>query len=485
MNKTNQLRNIKRLNIFTLVLDLVFVLFYTIIFGILFNAIKSPTSNLSFENPEQLMEASYNVLGKVFAVGQLNLIIGVLAIFLVIGYTMLVVNFKHNATLEVYDYHRWEAGNIVVKGFISLLTLNFVGFFLRLYSANLTLQYAEDESIFSIFRKISDERKEKKEREAQFKHEILTKEELEIKKKVRKQIILKILRYFFIYLALLLFAVFVLIPFYWMILTALKTYEESNAIKPSFWVALKDLQWVNIKYVIQELNFGVYIKNTITVALISTVGTVITTILAAFAFARIDFKGREAIFSILLMTMMIPGEIYMITNFLTVSRAGFGWIGRGVDNPIGYFSTLIFPNMISVFYIFFLRQAFKQVPDTLYKAAKIDGCSDFKYLRRVMIPIAGPTIFTITILNILGAWSAFIWPRLITSIEPTIGKKYWLISVALREESFVLESGGSEALPMFNLQIAATAIVTVPLIIIFLLLRKYIMSGVGRSGTKG
>ena len=268
-----------------------------------------------------------------------------------------------------------------------------------------------------------------------------------------------------------------------MILTALKTYDQSRAQNPSFWLAFKDLQWVNIRYVIEELKFGQYIRNTLIVAVASTIGTVITTILAAFAFSRIDFKGRDAIFSVLLMTMMIPGEIYMITNFLTVSRHGFGWVGTGVDNPIGYFATLIFPNMISVFYIFFLRQSFKQIPDTLYKAAKVDGCSDFKFLRRVMIPIAAPTIFTITILNILGAWSAFIWPRLITSVEP-FGRKYWLISVALREESFVLESG-ADPLPMFNLQIAATAIVTVPLIIVFLLLRKYIMSGVGRSGTKG
>jgi ABC-type glycerol-3-phosphate transport system permease component len=208
------------------------------------------------------------------------------------------------------------------------------------------------------------------------------------------------------------------------------------------------------------------------------------TILGAFAFSRIDFKGRDMIFSVLLMTMMIPGEIYIITNFTTVSRAGFGWIGTGTNNAAGYFATMIFPMMVSVFYIFFLRQSFKQIPDALYRAAKVDGCSDFKFLRRVMLPIASPTLITITILNILGTWSAFIWPRLITSVEPQFGKNYWLISVALREESYVLESG-ADPLPMFNLQIAASAIVTVPLVIVFLLLRKYIMSGVGRSGTKG
>jgi ABC-type glycerol-3-phosphate transport system permease component len=346
------------------------------------------------------------------------------------------------------------------------------------------LGYAEDENLISILKKIKIEREEKKARDAQFEHSELTPEEIEIKKRVRRQIFFKILRYFFTYLILILFALFILIPFYWMILTALKTFDQSRAQNPEFWVAFKDLQWVNIKYVFTEMKFGLYIKNTLIVAILTTIGTVITTILGAFAFSRIDFKGRDMIFSVLLMTMMIPGEIYIITNFTTVSRAGFGWIGTGTNNAAGYFATMIFPMMVSVFYIFFLRQSFKQIPDALYRAAKVDGCSDFKFLRRVMLPIASPTLITITILNILGTWSAFIWPRLITSVEPQFGKNYWLISVALREESYVLESG-ADPLPMFNLQIAASAIVTVPLVIVFLLLRKYIMSGVGRSGTKG
>ena len=272
-----------------------------------------------------------------------------------------------------------------------------------------------------------------------------------------------------------------------MILTSLKTFQEARSNNPRFWVPFSELQWVNIKFVIEQLDFGLYIKNTLIVAVLSTAGTIVTTVLAAFAFARIDFKGREALFSLLLMTMMIPGEIYMITNFITVSNnpSGFGWIGTGVDNPVGYFSTMILPFMTSVFYIFFLRQTFKQVPDALYRAAKVDGCSDFKFLTRVMLPIGGPTIFTITILSIIGSWNAFVWPRLITRVEPTIGSKYWLISVALREESFVLDKGGGVAETMFNLQIAASAIVTVPLIIVFLIFRKYIIRGVGSAGTKG
>lgn len=483
MKNTVSIKTIRKVNLVTLAVELFFPIMYTVFFAFLFASIKTPTDNLSFIDPDGLMDAAYVVMGRIYSSSQVNLLIGVFAVFMLFGYAMFVVNIKHFLKLEHYDYHRWEAGNNAIKGLTSILTLNFVSFGLRIFMSNLILRHSEDENIFSIFKTLKAEKEEKKAREAQYERDELTEEELEIKKRVRKQVIFKILRYTFTYLILILFALFILIPFYWMILTGLKTYQQSKDQNPSFWVAFKDLQWVNIKYVINELNFGRYISNTVLVAVLSTIGTTITTILAAFAFSRIDFKGREAIFSLLLMTMMIPGEIYMITNFITVSRSGMGWIGTGVDNSIGYFATLVLPNMISVFYIFFLRQAFMQIPDALYKAAKVDGCSDFKFLRRVMIPIAAPTIFTITILNILGAWSAFIWPRLITSVE-SFGKKYWLISVALREESFVLESG-ADPLPMFNLQIAASAIVTVPLLIIFLLLRKYIMSGVGRSGTKG
>jgi ABC-type glycerol-3-phosphate transport system permease component len=213
----------------------------------------------------------------------------------------------------------------------------------------------------------------------------------------------------------------------------------------------------------------VYLKNTLFVGIVSMIGTVTTTILAAFAFSRLEFKGREFIFSILLMTMMIPGELYTITNYITVRN--LGWYDS--------FYALIFPFMTSVFYIFFLRQSFKQIPDTLYRAAQVDGCGDFKYLTRIMIPIAKPTITTITILSAIGAWDAYIWPQLVAP-----SRENWLISVALRSTSFVV-GVGSDARPVYNLQLAATALVTVPLLIVFFSLKKYIMAGVGRSGTKG
>lgn len=485
MNKEQQLSNIKTVNRITLLVDLVLVLIYTVIFGVFFSKIFIPETSASLEFPEQILPQIYKIFGRTFSSGDVNLIVTVMAVFMIIGYATLIINFKHISNLKKYDYHQWEGSNHLVQSVISLATVNIVSAALRLYSGHLTMMYAEGKSYYGVYKANWLYRKEKKEKSKIQENEELTEAEKALKGKVRRQTILKVVRFIMIYTVLILFALFVLIPFYWMILTALKTFQESKAVNPAFTVSLRDLQWVNIKFVIEEMSFGLYIKNTLIVALISTAGTIVMTVLSAFAFSKIDFKGRETLFSLLLMTMMIPGEIYMITNFLTVSRQGFGWVGTGVDNPVGYFATMIVPAMVSVFYIFFLRQTFKQVPDSLYKAAKVDGCSDFKYLRRVMIPIAGPTIFTITILNILGSWSAFIWPRLITSLEPTIGQNYWLISVALRENSFVIDKGGGMTETMFNLQIAATAIVTVPLVIVFLLLRKYIMTGVGRSGTKG
>lgn len=481
--KKLQLAKIKTLNRVTLVIDAIVVALYTIFFALLITQIETPTSSAELEIPENFLKLSYSLLGRTFSAGDINLLITLMVVFMVIGYSTLIINTKHNMSMDYYDYHQWEAGNMVAKSVMSLATLNLVSFGLRIYIGHLLLMYSLDVSYVGFLKNYFKERKEKKERDKVVDDD-LTEEDIALKAKIRKQTAFKIVRYSITYLVLIFFAIFILIPFYWMILTSLKTYQESASNNPSFWVGLRDLQWVNIKFVIEQLDFGIYIRNTLIVAVLSTIGTVITTIFAAFAFARIEFKGRDTLFSLLLMTMMIPGEIYIITNFLTVSKNGFGWIGTGSGNPVGYFATMIVPQLISVFYIFFLRQAFKQVPDSLYKAAKVDGCSDMKFLTRVMIPIAGPTIFTITILSMLGAWSAFIWPRLITSIEPGIGQNFWLISVALRESSFVIDRPGA-ALTMFNLQIAATAIVTVPLVIIFLLLRKYIMSGVGRSGTKG
>ncbi len=274
-----------------------------------------------------------------------------------------------------------------------------------------------------------------------------------------------------IYLFLVVFAIFIIIPFYWMLVTALKTQAEIELIPPSLFP--KEFAWSNFLSkepgesaftYNQQARFDLFFKNTLIVSFFSTLGTLITTILSAFAFSRLSFKGRDFLFAALLSTMMIPGEMLIITNFVTVSK--FGWINQ--------YQALIVPFMTSVFYIFFLRQAFKKIPDELYYAAKVDGTSDFKYLWRIMIPIASPTIVTITILNALGAWNAYIWPNLVTN-----DVSMRLITNGLNT-AFTVDSR-----PARNMQMAASTIVTVPILFIFLILRKQIMRGVSRSGIKG
>lgn len=476
------LKNIKLINKIALLIDFLVILTYLVFFIIFYSKLVIPNDISKFENPERYTQTTYELFGRIFSNKDLNVLISYLVVFLVIGIPLLVLNLKHNKKMYDIDYTEFEGINLIIRGLLSILTLNFISLILRIYNGHLLMKYNNYNGYIDYFKIKIKDKKEKKNNQKEIKD--LTEQEIQLKHKIKKQSILKFTRYFFTYLFLILFAVFVLIPFYWMILTSLKVFNDSNSTNPSLWVPFKDLQWINIKFVIKELNFGLYIKNTLIVALFSTLGTTIIVILSAYAFSKMEFKGRDVIFSILLMTMMVPGEIFMLTNFLTVSKSGFGWIGGEKSTSLGYFATMILPNMVSVFYIFFLRQTFKQVPDSLYKAAKVDGCSDFKFLRRVMVPIASPTIITIIILNVLGSWSAFIWPRLITSIDPINGENYWLISVALRDKSFVLDKGAvSET--MFNLQIAAAAIVTIPLLIVFFVLKKYIMNGVGRSGTKG
>ena len=279
---------------------------------------------------------------------------------------------------------------------------------------------------------------------------------------VFKELILKILLFGF----LITLALIIIIPFYWMILTSLMSRARfDDFTRVDLFLALREMNWINFKEALDKANFALYIRNTLIVSFWSTIGTVLTTILAAFAFARLEFKGRDLLFSVFLMTMMVPGELYVITNYVTV--VNFNWINT--------FYALIIPFTASVFFIFFLRQTFKQVPDSLYRAAKVDGCSDFKFLTRIMVPIAIPTLITITILSALGAWNAFVWPSLVAEEE------LYLVSIALRRTFTHTDSG----IPDFRLQMAAATIVTVPILIVFLFARKYIMRGVGRSGTKG
>lgn len=281
----------------------------------------------------------------------------------------------------------------------------------------------------------------------------------------KRQKVVKIISTIITYVFLTVMAVVVLIPFYWMLNTSLKSTEELRKIIPTFFP--ETIMWSNYITVFEKFDFFTYLRNTLIVGVLSTLGTLITTIFAAFAFARLNFKGKDLLFSLFLGTMMIPGEMMVITNYITVSS----WL----SSDVGVFAAMIVPFWVSVFYIYLLRQNFKQIPNELYYASKVDGKSDWQYLWQVMVPIASPTLITIFILKLMGAWNSYVWPNLVADREDLR-----LITNGLRG-SFSTVSGE----PQYGLQMAATVLVTVPLLLLFVFFRKYIMSGVGRAGLKG
>ena len=272
------------------------------------------------------------------------------------------------------------------------------------------------------------------------------------------------------YLFLIFMGVIVIFPFYWMIITSLKSGNEIKATVQTFFP--QQIMWENYSQAMKSMNFLVLIKNTLIVGIISTIGTIITTILAAYAFARLNFKGRDIMFMLLLGSMMIPGEMMVVSNYISVSRLGWA----DTENMIGNFAAMIVPFWVSIFYIYLLRQNFKQIPNELYLAAKVDGKSDWSFLWKVMVPLAMPTLTTIFILKLMGAWNSYVWPNLIVGGN----KKMWLITNGLRR-SF----NTSEDANQFGVQMAATVVVTVPLLLLFVFFRKYIMRGVGRAGIQG
>ncbi|MFK5883776.1 MAG: carbohydrate ABC transporter permease [Candidatus Izemoplasma sp.] len=275
-----------------------------------------------------------------------------------------------------------------------------------------------------------------------------------------------------VYVFLVSFGFFVILPFYWMVLTSFKSAETIISNPPILWLWPNEWELSNFSDAMSKVPYFRYMLNTVLVATLATIGTIFTTVLAAFAFARLNFKGRDTLFMLMLTTMMIPGEMYVITNYLTIADLGL----LSDQTYMMAIIALTLPFMTSVFYMFFLRQTFRQIPDELYYAAKVDGTSDLKYLLRIMIPIAKPTIITITILNAMGTWNAYIWPRLVADQE-----LYRLVTNGLRGAAHVDNLGR----PIFEEQMAATLIVTLPLLIVFLFLKKYIMRGVSRSGIKG
>ena len=278
-----------------------------------------------------------------------------------------------------------------------------------------------------------------------------------------QQKVLRILVKVGIYTFLLVMALIILFPFYWMIISSLKTLEEYRMPVPTFWPQRVMLS--NYLEAFTSASLGSLFVNTLYVGVVSTLLSLVITILCAFAFARLEFKGRETMFALMLATMMIPGELFTITNYATVTQ--LGWLNT--------FTVLIVPFLVSVFYIFLLRQNFLQIPNELYLAAKVDGTSDLKYLCKVMIPLALPTLISITILKMMGAWNSYIWPRLVAN-----DAAHRLITNGLRN-AFNTTTGDVN----YPVQMAAVAIVSAPLFLVFIFLRKYIMAGVSRSGIKG
>lgn len=268
----------------------------------------------------------------------------------------------------------------------------------------------------------------------------------------------------FIYGLLIIWALIVLFPFYWMILTSLKGYGEYNSeYVPRFFTLSPTFQnYIDAFSTVPLLR---YLTNTLIFTLITTGIMMVVITLAAFSFARLEFKGKNLIFTLFLSLMMIPNELVVITNFATITQL----------NMRNTFMGLILPSVTSVFYIYLLKENFAQVPDSLYYAAKVDGTSDMKYLLKVMVPICKPTLITIGILKIIECWNSYVWPRLITDDE-----NYYLVSNGIQE---IRENGfGRENIPAM---MAAVVIISVPLIVLFLIFRDKIMTGVSRGGTKG
>ena len=267
-----------------------------------------------------------------------------------------------------------------------------------------------------------------------------------------------------IFALLIFWAIIVLFPFYWMLLTSIKSYSSYNAeYIPKFYTLSPTLE--NYIRAFTAVPLAKYFVNTIIFTLITTGLMMFVVVLSAFAFSRLEFKGKNFIFTLFLSLMMIPNELVIITNFVTITNLGLR----------NSFPGLILPSITSIFYIYLLKENFEQIPEELYKAAKVDGTSDFKYLWKVMIPICRPTIVTVLILKVIECWNAYVWPRLITDDE-----NYFLVSNGIQS---IRESGfGRENIPAM---MAAVVVISVPLIIIFLIFHKKIMEGVSRGGMKG
>ncbi len=295
--------------------------------------------------------------------------------------------------------------------------------------------------------------------------QIKTMQDRDMHKVSAKQKVVKILAQVLLYTFLIIMAFIVIFPFYWMIISSLKDMDEYRRAIPTLVPEFFDFRNYVEVFTSEDLILSRLFVNTMFVGIVSTILSLVITVLSAFAFARLEFKGKNALFAALLATMMIPGELFTITNYQTVNT--FGWMKT--------FTVLIVPFLVSVFYIYLLKQNFMQIPNELYLAAKVDGTSDFKYLWKVMIPLALPTIISITILKMMGAWNSYMWPRLVANDDA-----HRLITNGLRT-AFTNAEGVTD----IPVQMAAVAVVSLPLFLVFIFFRKYIMKGVSRSGIKG
>ena len=284
------------------------------------------------------------------------------------------------------------------------------------------------------------------------------------KKLERQAIINERIRKTVVYFLLTLWAILVLFPFYWMILSSVKSYGAYNSeYIPKFFTLSPTV--TNYITAFTAVPLTKYFFNTLIFTLVTTALMMLVVILSAFAFARLDFRGKDIVFSLFLSLMMIPNELVIITNYVTITNLDLR----------NTFLGLILPSVTSVFYIYLLKENFEQIPEELYKAAKVDGTSDFRYLVRVMLPISKPTIVTITILKVIECWNSYVWPRLITDDQ-----NYFLVSNGIQE---IRENGfGRENVPAM---MAAVVVISVPLVVLFLIFRHKIMAGVARGGTKG
>ena len=297
---------------------------------------------------------------------------------------------------------------------------------------------------------------------------ISTMQERDMKQMTSKQKVVSVLSQIALYAFLIVMAIIVIFPFYWMIISSLKSLEEYRLSVPTLFP--KEIIWSNYMQAFTKAELLKLFKNTIIVGIVSTILSLVVTVITAFAFARLEFKGKNALFAALLGTMMIPGELFTITNYVTITQ--FGWYKS--TNWFEGYAVLIVPFLVSIFYIYLLKQNFMQIPNELYLAAKVDGTSDFKYLCKVMIPLSLPTLISITILKMMGAWNSYLWPQLVAH------KDYYLITNGLR--SAFNDASGDADIPV---QMAAVTVVSIPLFLVFIFLRKYIMKGVSRSGIKG